>query len=247
MPEKIIAGCEPIIYSGNEIGCLLIHGFTSCPFEMRLLAKNLQKKEYTVRVPLISGHGVSPYILKKTKWYDWFESAKKELFLLRKQCKKIFVIGLSMGGTLALHLAAHYEVDGVAVLAPGLYLKNKFARLSDIIYPILKFSEKNSTPDIKANVKTISYNKIPVKSISELLKLFRHVKNDLPDIYAPALIIYSKFDHVVDSKSSIIIYKKISSREKRILELNQSYHILTLDVEKEKVFREIEIFIKQLS
>ena len=90
MERKIIPGCEPKYFLGNDIGC-------------------------------------SPKDLSKCKWHDWFEASKNELFNLRKRCKKVFVIGLSMGGSLALHLAAHYQVEGVVALAPGLFLKNKFS------------------------------------------------------------------------------------------------------------------------
>jgi carboxylesterase len=85
-----------------------------------------------------------------------------------------------------------------------------------------------------------------LNAVSELLKFFDHLKIDLKEIYAPTLIIYSKNDHVMDSKSAITIYNNISSKDKRILKLEKSYHILTLDIEKEKVFTEASNFIKQI-
>jgi carboxylesterase len=246
MQTKIIPGCEPINLQGNNVGCLLLHGFTSSPFELRLLGDYLNKQGYTVIIPLLQGHGTSAQNMKQSSWYDWFTDAKSELFKIRKKCSRVIVIGLSMGGSLALHLASHYQVDGIVALAPGLYLQNKFAKLSHIIHPIYNYTHKNSRPDIKADEKTLSYDKIPLKSISELLKFFKHLIKDLPDIYAPTLIIHSKQDHVINGKSSVEIYNKISSTDKRILELQESYHILTLDVEKEKVFKETASFIKNI-
>ncbi len=225
----------------------MLHGFTSSPFEMRELGERLYHQDFTVHIPLLPGHGTNPANLRKNNWYDWFATAKNELFQLRKRCKKVYVIGLSMGGTLALHLAAHYEINGVAALAPGLYLKNKFAILSHLLKPVVRYSRKYSGPDIKADVKTITYSKIPVRAISELLKLFKHVKHDLKDIYTPLLIIYSSDDHVINGKSAKTIYKTVSSQNKRILELTNSYHIITLDNEKEIVFTEISSFLKSLS
>ncbi len=244
MQNRIIPGCEPQYLNGGPKGCLLLHGFTSSPFEMHELGESLHREGYTVHIPLLPGHGTDPANLGKTMWYDWFETAKNELFQLRKKCKKVYVIGFSMGGTLALHLAAHYEIDGVAALAPGLYLKNRFAVLSHILKPIIRYSRKYSGSDIKADVKTLTYSKISVRAISELLKMFKHVKQDLKDIYIPILIIYAREDHVIDGKSAKTIYKNISSQNKRILELNNSYHIITLDNEKEKVFSEISYFLK---
>jgi carboxylesterase len=245
MENKILPGCEPAYMQGNQVGCLLLHGFTSSPHDMHLLGNLLHSKGYTVHIPLLPGHGTSEKNLKDIKWYQWFEAAKNELFQLRKTCKKVFVIGFSMGGSLALHLAAHYEVNGVVALAPGMYLRNKLAPLSGPLSPFFWYSKKWSGPDVKAEVKTISYSKIPLRSIREMLQFFKHLKNDLYDVYSPTLIIYAREDHVIHPRSAKYIYNNISSKNKRILELKESYHIITLDLEKEIVFSEVEKFITQ--
>jgi carboxylesterase len=246
MKDKILTGCESIFKSNGKKGCLLLHGFTSCPFELRLLGDHLQNEGFSISIPLLPGHGTSLRDLKAQSWMDWYEAAKMALFELRKTCQTVFVIGLSMGGSIALHLSAHYEVDGIVALAPGLYLKNKFSFLSHVLYPFYPYSKKWFGPDIKADVETITYDKIPVKSLSELLRMFKHLRDDLTDINAPLLIIYAKQDHVINGKSAQEIYKKVSSKNKRILGLNDSYHIITLDVEKEQVFRETLNFLKEL-
>jgi carboxylesterase len=246
MKVKILPGCEPRYKKNGARGCLLLHGFTSCPFELRFLGDHLQNEGYTVSIPLLPGHGTSPKDLKGHSWMDWYEASKNALFELRKSCQTVYVIGLSMGGSIALHLSAHYEVDGIVALAPGLYLKNKLSFLSHILYPFYPYSKKWFGPDIKAEVEIITYDKIPVKSLSELLKLFKHLQDDLTDINAPLLIVYAKQDHVIDSKSAQKIYQKVSSKNKRILSLRDSYHIITLDIEKEQVFRETINFLKTL-
>jgi carboxylesterase len=244
---KILPGCEPIFKKNGSKGCLLLHGFTSCPFELSLLGDQLQEEGYTVSIPLLPGHGTSPKDLKRYSWKEWYESAKQALFELRKSCHTVYVVGLSMGGSLALHLSAHYQVDGIVALAPGLFLKNKLSILSHILYPFYPYSKKWFGPDIKADVKTITYDKIPVKSLSELLKMFKHLRDDLMDINIPILIIYAKKDHVIDGKSAKEIYRKVSSNNKRILSLKNSYHIITLDIEKEQAFRETIKFLKTLT
>ncbi|MFW9951253.1 MAG: alpha/beta hydrolase [Candidatus Thorarchaeota archaeon] len=239
-------GCEPIFKQNSDTGCLLLHGFTSCPFELRQLGDQLYNEGYTVSIPLLPGHGTAPQDLKRQSWTDWYEASKQALFELRKMCQTVYVIGLSMGGSIALHLAAHYEVEGIVALAPGLYLKNKLSFLSHVLYPFYPYSKKWFGPDIRADVETITYDKIPVKSLSELLRLFRHLKDDLTDINAPLLIIYAKQDHVINGKSAQEIYQRISSKNKRILSLQNSYHIITLDLEKDQVFRETINFLRGL-
>lgn len=246
MQKKILQGCESIYLNGGKRGCLILHGFTSCPFQLRLLGDSLAEAGYTVSIPLLPGHGTSPKDLKKCNWPEWYESAKAGLFELRKKCERVYVIGLSMGGSLALHLSAHYEINGVVALAPGLHLQNKFVFLSHYIHWLYPYSKKRSGVDIRANEKTISYDKIPVRSLSQLINFFKHLKFDLPDVYAPLLIVHAKEDHVIDGKSVIEIYDKVSSKNKRILELSESYHIITLDIEKEKVFREIKNFLNDI-
>jgi carboxylesterase len=155
-------------------------------------------------------------------------------------------MGFSMGGSLALHLAAHYEVSGIVALAPVLYLKNKFSFLSHYIHYFVPYTKKFSGPDLRADVETVSYDKIPNRSLSELLQFSKHLKNDLCDVYAPLLVIYPKSDHVVNIKSAIDTYNNVSSKNKRILELEKSFHIIMLDIEKEKVFREISKFLDSI-
>lgn len=127
--NKIMSGAEPVYTLGNNRGVLLLHGFTGSPYEMKELGELFQKKGFSVSIPLLAGHGTSEKDLKKCKWYDWFEDAKNALFDLRKRCKSIVVIGLSTGATLALHLAAHYQLEGLVALSPAIILKNKFTRL----------------------------------------------------------------------------------------------------------------------
>jgi carboxylesterase len=235
--------CESVRLPGNKTGCLLLHGLTSSPYEMHYLADFLHRKNFTVYSPLLPGHGQSPKALKKTGWHHWYDAAKSELFTMRKKCTNVFVIGQSMGAMLALHLSAHYQVNGIVALSPALILRNRFAYFSRLIYKFYPYYKKTKGPDIKEDIKNITYKKIPVKAITQLLDLCSHVKDDLQDIYIPALIVYSKHDHVILPKSALMIYETLSSQDKRILALDKSYHVITLDVEKEIVFSEIHKFI----
>lgn len=247
---KIIPGCEPVFVQGNSTGVLFIHGFTGSPYEMKPLSDYLSPKKYTMSIPLLKGHGTNPDDLIGCKWYDWFTDVKQALFEMRKTCKKIIVAGLSTGATLALHLAAHYQVEGVVALAPALILKEKKLKLLPIASWFKKYQHKKDGPDISdvdARRKAVTYDKTPLKAVKELLGLYDHLKMDLNDIYTPVLIIHSGQDHVVDIKGSEYIYQSVSSVDKHFLKLDKSFHVLTLDVEKEIVFREVEKFIVRIS
>ncbi len=250
MEKKILPGAEPIFIKGGKNGLLLIHGFTGSPYEMKPLAERFAKQGYTISAPLLCGHGTKAEDMLPCKWYDWFINVKEALFALRKTCDTIFVAGLSMGGSLALHLAAHYQIEGVIALAPGLILKDKKAGLIKYVTPFMKMKKKSGPrADINTDEKdkTVNYDKIPLKPTLELLKLFNHLEMDLPEIYAPLFLAHSQNDHVVAFESSEIIYKKVSSKNKQFLRLKESFHILTLDVEKEILFREIDLFVKSIN
>lgn len=215
---------------------------------MLLLGEHLKEEGYSISIPLLRGHGTRPSDLKDCTWYDWFEDAKQALFELRKNCDQIYVCGLSTGGSLALHLAAHYQVEGVAALSPAIFLKNKMSSFVPYIPPVIRYRHKKNGPDIsdkEVREAAVSYDKSPLKAIKEVLKLYAHIEKDLPDIYTPTLIIQSTQDHVVDFKSAEWIYDNISSATKQFLKLQKSFHVITRDIEKEIVFREISQFISR--
>ena len=111
---------------------------------------------------------------------------------------------------------------------------------------MVRYRSKEGGPDISdetARKQAVSYAKTPIKAAKQVLKLYSHVKMDLPEIYVPVLLIQAEHDHVVDMAGAQWIYEHISSKDKRFLKLPRSFHVITLDVEKEIVFRETEQFI----
>ena len=244
--RKIIPGCEEVILEGNDIGCLLIHGFRSCPFEMKEFGRYLNDLGFTVNICLLPGHGTEPKDLLDIKWKHWAQAVENSYFNLWKKCKNIFIAGLSTGGSLALYLASKHKVDGVIALAPGLFLKQRFVKLSHVLKYIWKFKRINSGPDISIKVESKVYPKVPISTVSELLSLFNTLKTKLKFINVPTLIIYSANDHVVKSQSPLTIFNSISSKKKHLLKLEKSFHILTMDVEKKEVFSESGKFIKEI-
>src|SRR5438270_619582 len=112
-PEQL----QPFRIRGGTRGCLLIHGFAGTPPEMRGVGEFLAARGYDVIGPLLAGHGLTPQAMALTRWPDWVRSAEGALASLRRDCRDVFVAGQSLGGTLALHLAAtHPDVKGVITL-----------------------------------------------------------------------------------------------------------------------------------
>ena len=246
--RKIMPGCEPVFSKGNDTGILLLHGFTGSPYEMKELGERLQGKGYTVSIPLLRGHGTAPADLADCTWYDWFEDTKTALFELRKKCSTVIAAGLSTGASLALHLSAHYQLEGVAALSPALILKNKFSAIIPYLPIFFPYRYIKSNPDIsdaKVAAEVVKYRKAPLKAVREVIKFYTHLKMDLAEVYTPTLIIQANQDHVLDPRGAQWVYDHISSKEKKRLKLSKSFHVITLDVEKKIVFREVERFISE--
>ena len=73
------------------------------------------------------------------------------------------------------------------------------------------------------------------------------MRGDLPEVTQPILIMHAKSDHAVAFSNSTIIFDEIGSKDKLKIDLEESYHIITVDVEKERVRQEMLNFIKAQS
>ncbi|OGB67663.1 MAG: hypothetical protein A2Y94_09285 [Caldithrix sp. RBG_13_44_9] len=248
--RKFLSGAEPFFKAGNSTGFLFLHGFTASPFEGRQLAERLhQEYKWTVSVPLLPGHGTEPQDLIGIGWQEWKDCAESEYRRLKKQCQKILVCGQSMGGTLALLLASHYPVDGIITLAGAVFLKDWRLILLPVAKHLIIYNKKSKGPDIRdAALKPIipTYQKYPVRSVEEFIKLLDYTRSNLQKVTVPALLVHSRKDHTIHFSNLDYIYQHISSTVKDKLVLEDSYHIVSLDVEREKVYEKMQNFIVKI-
>ncbi|TCS78983.1 alpha/beta hydrolase [Pectinatus cerevisiiphilus] len=242
----ILHGAEPFFLPGGKHGVLLIHGFTGTPAEMLLLGKYLNRLGYTVMGIRLAGHGTTPSDMARTSWKDWYHSVCDGYYLLKGRCSSISVIGLSMGGALALILSTNLPVEKVVSLSTPVFIS---AERGLNLLPSRQLSKNVYVPKMRRKFPTIpeyyniSYKKMPLICVHELLDCIRHLKNNLDKVTVPTLIVQSKNDRTVDNRSGQYIYSKIKSIHKKILQLEKSGHLVILDMEKETVFKEIEKFM----
>ncbi len=247
---SILSGADPIFIEGKDVGFLFIHGFTATPYEGKELSEWLNNRTgITVSVPLLPGHGTRPADLKPISWIDWYNYIKEKYFELKRRCNRIFVCGQSMGGTLALHLAAHHPVEGIITLAAAVFLKDWRLKLFPLVRYVMPYHFKSKGPDIrKKSIKHLvpTYSRYPMRVIGQLLSLLKHTRQDLTDVTAPALLIHSRKDRTVHFSNLQYIYDRIASEKKELFILEESYHVISIDVEKEKVFQVVSDFINKL-
>ncbi len=245
----LMEGAEPIYIEAGSTALLFVHGFTASPYEGRPFAEFFSRRGYSVSVPLLPGHGTHPGDMLKVGWQDWYRAVVQAWQPLHRRFQRVVVCGQSMGGALALNLAAHHPVDAFIGLAAAAYLTDWRLRLLPLARYLMRYQHKSSGPDIRdpvARRKSVHYNKYPIQSIIELLELLRHVRGDLMDIQAPALLFHSVKDHVVPYGNLQYIASHLGSRIKETMTLQNSYHIISLDVEHEQVFKHIEAFLHRL-
>lgn len=239
----IMPGSEPFFLPGGEHGVLLVHGFTGAPSEMRLAGEYLHNLGYAVLAPRLPGHGTTPREMAKTTWNHWYGNVEDGYHLLAGVCSTVSVVGLSMGGLLALKLASEYPLKRLAVLSAPIYIANKQLPLLPLYRLFTDFvpKKRKRLPDIGEDY-SITYEVTPLSSLSSLLALIKEVDALLPSIHVPTLVVQSKKEHTVKPESAQHIYDNLGSTEKKLVWLNNSGHIVTLDRERDTVFQEISQF-----
>jgi len=222
----------------KQVGCLLIHGFTGSPKSMEGVANFLVTKDINVSLPLLPGHGTKAEDLFECGWHDWAREVDAAYTNLTHECDEVFVCGLSMGGTLALHLAAQRPVSGVVALAaPIIFPRWQQIAVRYLKY-VVKYRHKKDGEDVcetAARASLDSYRKYPYCAVEELFRLTNQVRHELSRISVPVLSIHSRQDHTIDFSNAEMILQGVSSSDRQKVTLRQSYHIITVDCEKNVV------------
>lgn len=244
MKEKfpVITGAESFFLKGNDIGLLLSHGFMGTPQSVQYIGEKLFHLGYTVCAPRLKGHGTHYKDLEKSSYQDWLLDLEINYKLLKETCSSIFVIGQSMGGTLALWMAKKYkDINGLVLINAALNVPNYEKWIGKTIPKYIHESE----PDIKQeNVYEITYNKVPIKSINQLQLLMEKTPEFLQAITNPTVCFKSAEDHVVPPENTDFIYQHISYIHKKVITLHNSYHVASMDNDKDNIVKYTHQFIQ---
>jgi carboxylesterase len=249
MPQYPWLDPSPFELPGGPIGCLLIHGFTGSPAEMRPMGEYLAARGLTVSAPLLPGHGTTPDDLARTTWQDWYGHIEGTCDGLRGKCEKVFVVGFSLGALLALHLAARHEVSGLVALSPAVLVRDWRIHLVPLLRHVIKTMPKDPDPqhsdltDKEALKGFWSYDVHPVSAAYQLYLLQKVVRPELGRIRTPTLIIYATRDMSIHPQSGPTLYNEIGSPDKEQLVLHNSGHGIVLDAEREVVFEKMYTWI----
>lgn len=224
---------------------LVLHGFTGSPVSMRPVADRFASLGYAVEMPLLPGHGTSVEDMVPTRWADWLGAAASAYAALDARTDKVAVIGLSMGGGLALALAERFsEIVALGLINPLVVAPG--AELRQIIGQLLEAGEETAESigsDIaKQDVTEQGYDATPLRAALSLFEGIDEVEARLGEIRCPIRVLTSTQDHVVPPESSDAIVERTAGSVERTY-LDHSYHVATLDHDAELVLDELERFI----
>lgn len=254
-PNQIIPTAEPFFFPGNNTGILLVHGFTGAPKEMRGLGEYLHSEHHfsTMGVRL-GGHATHPEDMIRSSYGDWLASVEDGYSMLAGVAGNIFIMGLSMGGLLALTTAAYLPVKGVVAMSTPYQLPNDpRLRHIDWLSKIVAFMPKSggapgeSWFDKEAYHRHVSYPENPVHAIGELNHLMQQMHTALKHISVPVLLIHSHNDTYVMKDSMPRIYEELATQDKQMKWIEGSGHVITSDAKRQVVFEAAANFVHRIN
>ena len=221
----------------GRTGVLLIHGFGGSPRALQEAAGRISDVGHTVCVPLLTGHGLNPEALERARWTEWTADVEQAFAWLEERTDRVFLFGLSMGGALALWLAERHAETA------GLILVNALIRHPKewVMHIVGRIGLPRWVGAVGNDIKLPrtdeeAYNRLPSRATLQMALFLSAVRRDLALVGCPALLFSSVVDHVVPPSNQREIFEKISSSRKEMIELHDSYHVATMDNDREVIF-----------
>ncbi|WP_458415013.1 alpha/beta hydrolase [Schinkia sp. CFF1] len=226
------------------IGCLCIHGFTGSPFEVAPLAKFLKENtNWLVEMPTLPGHGGELGRLKGVAYQEWIREAEQSLQGMLVKCSTVYLVGFSMGGVISGYLAAKYPVKKLVLLSAAAYYVNPKQLLLDL----KEMATEGMRGTLNSNELYLRYRKkikeTPITATLQFQKLVKELKPNFAKIEVPTLIVQGELDGIVPKKSASYLYKTIPSKERELIYLPKSKHLVCHDQDKDQLFAAVERFL----
>ena len=247
--NQVEAGAEPMSHGEGDVGVLVLHGFTGNPSSLRPLAEPLAEAGHAIEMPLLPGHGTTWQHMQRTTWRQWAAESLDAFELLRGRTRQQIVIGLSMGGTLALHLAQTRGEDlaGMVLINPAVLTKDPRLKVLWLLKWVVPTLPGVGNDIAKPDEQEMAYDRVPLKALASMLALQAVARNNLSAVRIPTLIFTSRQDHVVDPANSALILDGVSSDDIEQVWLERSYHVATQDYDAQTIIDGTSAFIARVT
>lgn len=246
--SRLMPGAEPFFFHAGPVGCLLLHGWGGTCDSMLYLGTKLHEAGVSAFAPLLPGHGTRATDLTHTRAVDWVHASEDHLHALHEVCPTLFVVGLSMGAIMTLYLGEVFSdlVKGIVPINGGVYVDSpEFASMAfrrDLPAIVPGWGESILLKD--SSVTEIAYRKIARSTIADVLGLAKVVEEMLPQLTVPILMLQSKDDMVLPPGNAPYILERIASVDKRLIILENSYHVATMDLDRDIIAQEVIGFVR---
>lgn len=256
--SQLAEGGAARFYRGNEIACLLTHGFMAYPTEVAWLADYLAAQGYTVYVQRLAGHGVQPEAMRRVRMEDWLAQTEDAYAMLAANYQQVYAIGHSMGGLLSAILASHKPLRGLVMVASPVLLTSPlvpYARLIDVLQP---YTYHESEPELVNAIESeqkrrgeqvigrTNYRKWSSRAVYEFYRVMNTALDCLPQINVPLCLINAKQDPTAPPFNADVIAAKVQSKLIKRHLLEEGAHIVLQDVGREAAFQAVGDFIKEV-
>ena len=234
----------------SKDGVYIIHGFTNTTYETRDLAKYLGGQGFYTKAINLPGHGTTPEDCNRTKFTDWIEFTEQGVAEMSSRCDNVFVIGISMGSDLALHLSSVFPLNAAVFASTVLEFKDFIGPrvLTPIFHRIVPFRDKRKSypKAVRNNYDYLGYQVWPMSAVNEMRKLTNLVKKELPAVKCPALIAHSERDILSLQSNIALVYDNISSEYKeKLIVKNATHNMFVTNPDQDLIFKKIASFFNQ--
>lgn len=260
--DGIIEGAGPIEHrAAGRHAVLILHGFGDTPQTVRYLAEHLHGLGLTVRAPLLAGHGRTLREFGRSTAAQWFAGAERELLALQEEYESVAVIGVSMGGALAVILAADAARKpgdpragtgaatrrrprppaALVLIAPYLSMRAHARRLAAwhwALSPFVRYlpsREEASIRDAGERQSNRGFGTVTPRLLNELRRIVARAEGALSAVGSPTLVIQSRGDNRIDPDAATGSFERLGAREKRMEWTEGGGHVITVDTGRERV------------
>jgi len=226
---------------------LCLHGLTGTPYEVRPPAEALATAGFYCEGPLLPGHGTTAAALARTPSMEWVNAVVAAHDALAERHERVYVLGLSLGGLLALALAQRRALRGLVVLAVPLDLGWVVHRGVPWLRHIVRQLPK--TPailDAEARLRHPGYDRMPLAAVNQLLRLASEVRAGLGQVEAPVSLIFSRLDPTVPVRNAELLMRELPPGDRELHWLERSGHVLPVDFERALVVERVVQFLARL-